>query len=415
MHRRVIGLVPQLRGAAMLAAFALVAACGSDSSTGVDNTPASVAANVTTPASAVIASPVNPPPSVVVKNAAGEPLPNVRVTFVITAGDGDIAGGSQLTDSDGVATVGGWTLGVTPGMQTLTATAGGQTVNFTINATNSCALTGALAAGATVSGDLTASPCAMGDGRAAQSWTFTQSGGQGAVSFEMHPTGARLFDTVLLLHQNTFSAFDRIVALNDDDTTVPANTTTNSRMDVILAPGTYVVSGVNFDAGITGPFSVTANDWSGEFSGCSDVFVTPGITTTQRMDSSCHYEGTNSQNVDPVWIYASAGQRIQFDMSSAVFDPALDYNGLGSDATTIDDVDGTTSARLVLTAPEAGLYPVIATSRTVGQVGAYTLTVTLPGSAPVGPAAAPSARAHAAPGFRKGVRASARRMVPRAP
>lgn len=376
MQQRLIGLAPHLRSAALLATLALAGACGSDNGTGTDNTPATVVSNSATPANAVIASPVNPAPSVLVKNASGAPLPNVRVTFVVTAGDGQIAGASQLTDPNGVATVGGWTLGTTVGPQTVTATAGGKSVAFTVNATNSCALSGALAAGGTVNGDLTASPCAMGDGTAAQSWTFTQSTGQSNVSFQMHPTGGPTFDTVLLLHRNTFSGFDNIVAFNDDDQTQTTGTT-DSRLDMIMGPGSYVVSGVNYDPGITGQFTITASSWSGELSHCTDVFVTPGITTTQRMDSTCSYQNSNYQNADPVLVYMTQGQQVQFDMSSTAFDPALDLYGSGSGPAAQDnDGGGGTSARIVYTAPASGIYQLVTTSRALGQVGAYTLTVT---------------------------------------
>src|SRR5206468_87524 len=101
-------------------------------------------------------------------------------------------------------------------------------------------------------------------------------------SFQMHPTGAPTFDTVLLLHRNTFSAFNGVLAFNDDATP----TTTDSRMDVILGPGSYVVSGANYKPGETGGFTISAAGWDGEFGSCGSVFVTTGISTTQRLDSS---------------------------------------------------------------------------------------------------------------------------------
>jgi hypothetical protein len=407
MHRPLIGLAPHLRSTVLLATLALVAACGSDNGTGTDATPASVVAYGQTPASAVIASPVNPAPAVLVENASGEPLPNVRVTFVVSAGDGQIAGASQLTDGNGIATVGLWMLGSTVGPQALTATAGGKTVTFNVNATNTCTLTGALEAGATVNGNLTASPCAMGDGTAAQSWTFTQATGQSSVSFQMHPTGGPTFDTVLLLHRNAFSAFDNIVAFNDDDLTETGGTT-DSRLDVILGPGSYVVSGVNYDAGVTGTFTITAAPWSGEMSNCTDVFVTPGITTTQRMDSSCSFPNTNFKNADPVLVYMAQGQQLQFDMSSTDFDPALELYGSGAGPSAQDDNSGGgTSARIVFTAPGSGIYQLVTTSNALGRVGAYTLTVTSVGGAPAGPAlASPRLRGSvAAPWSGKGVAA----------
>jgi Bacterial Ig-like domain (group 1) len=370
---------------AMIAIVATVAACGSDKSTGPDNTPASVSANGTFPASAVIASPVRPAPSVVVKNASGAPLPNVRVTFTVTSGGGLVDGPSQLTDANGIATVGDWTLGNTTGAQALTASAGGKTLVFSVNATNTCAITGTIAAGGTVNGNLSTTPCAMGDGTAAQSWTFQQGAGQSIVSFAMHSTGTPIFDTVLLLHRNTFTRFDNVIGFNDDD---PAGVSTDSRLNAILGPGTYVLSGVNFDAGETGPFTISAESWSGEFANCEDFFVTPGITTNQTMTNSCAYTATG-QYVDPVAIYLAQGERVQIDMTSAAFDPQLDLFLSGNTPVAQDDNGGGgTSARITYTAAASGIYVLVAGSHVAGQGGAYTLTTALvaPPPPPSGPA-----------------------------
>lgn len=369
--------------------LALAAACGGDKSTGPGNTPATISANGSFPTTAVIASPVRPAPSVIVRNAGGAPLPNVRVTFSVTSGGGLVTRASQLTDGSGVATVGEWTLGDTTGVQTLTATAGGKTFVFSVNATNSCTITGALAAGGTVNGNLSASPCAMGDGTAAQSWTFQQGAGQSTVSFAMHSTGAPGFDTILLLHRNTFTRFDNVIGFNDDD---QGGVSTDSRLNAILGPGNYVLSGVNFDPGVTGPFSISAESWSGEFANCADVFVTPGITTNQTMTNSCAYTATG-RYVDPVRIYLAQGERIQIDMTSTAFDPQLDLYLSGNTPVAQDDNGGGgTSARLTYTAPASAIYVLIALSHVAGQGGAYTLTTTLLAPAASGPAAL-SARA----------------------
>jgi len=64
---------------------------------------------------------VNIPPAVIVRDAANVPLPNVQVTFAVTAGGGSVTGGTVVTGADGVATVGSWVLGVTAGPNALTA------------------------------------------------------------------------------------------------------------------------------------------------------------------------------------------------------------------------------------------------------------------------------------------------------
>lgn len=71
-------------------------------------------------------------PSVVVRDALGNPALGIEVTFTVTAGGGSVAGPIQFTASDGVATVTSWTLGTTPGTNTLVASSPGlPTVTFT--------------------------------------------------------------------------------------------------------------------------------------------------------------------------------------------------------------------------------------------------------------------------------------------
>lgn len=400
MHAPMRHALRILGSTAGIAALGAAASCAPDNFTSPGATPSSVAAHAVMPASAVIGSPVRPTPSVIARDANGAPLRNVHVTFAVTAGGGTIAGATQVTDSSGVAAVRQWTLGTTPGAQSVTATAGGMTVTFTVTATNSCTMTGSIVAGDTVTGDLTTSPCAMGDGTAAQSWTFQQPSGQSALSFVMHSTGAPSFDTVLLLHRDVFTRYDQIIAGNDND---PSGTTTDSRLDVILGPGSYVLSGNNFDPGATGPFTIAAESWSGDLSHCAEAYVTPGITTSQTMDASCSYSGT-VRNIDLAGLYLVKGQTVQIDMSSAAFDPRIDfYLNSGQLVAQDDNGGGGTSARITYTAPVSAIFVIFATSPGLSQTGAYTLSVTSLSGAPA-PAARPSTApaASAAPGASRG-------------
>ena len=61
-------------------------------------------------------------PAVIVKDAYGNPVAGVAVTFTVLSGGGSLTGGSQTTGSDGVATVGSWTLGASAGFDSLLAT-----------------------------------------------------------------------------------------------------------------------------------------------------------------------------------------------------------------------------------------------------------------------------------------------------
>jgi hypothetical protein len=84
-------------------------------------------------------------PSVQVGDAYGNPVPGATVTFAVTAGGGTVTGATQLTNAQGIATVGGWTLGTSAITNTLRATAGTVGVTFTATGTGA---TGGLAVSA---------------------------------------------------------------------------------------------------------------------------------------------------------------------------------------------------------------------------------------------------------------------------
>jgi adhesin/invasin len=65
------------------------------------------------------------PPSVFVSDANGKGVGGVAVVFSVGSGGGTITGGNAVTDALGIARVGSWRLGPTPGHQTLLATAAG--------------------------------------------------------------------------------------------------------------------------------------------------------------------------------------------------------------------------------------------------------------------------------------------------
>ncbi|MEX1998912.1 MAG: Ig-like domain-containing protein [Gemmatimonadales bacterium] len=73
---------------------------------------------------------VNDRPAVRV-TAGTTPLAGLTVDFVVETGGGSATGGTAVTDADGVARVGSWILGATPGANTLSATVNG--AGFTNN------------------------------------------------------------------------------------------------------------------------------------------------------------------------------------------------------------------------------------------------------------------------------------------
>ncbi len=65
---------------------------------------------------AIVNSPVSPAPSVVVKDAAGNPVAGAVVTFTADL-DGSVSPGTMATDELGIAQVSSWTLGKTAGVR----------------------------------------------------------------------------------------------------------------------------------------------------------------------------------------------------------------------------------------------------------------------------------------------------------
>jgi adhesin/invasin len=89
-------------------------------------------------------------PSVIVRDASGNPVSGVAVTFAVTSGGGTGTGLTATTNAQGVATLGGFTLGNTAGTNTITATAAGvsgQPVTFVITGTAGAAATATVAGG----------------------------------------------------------------------------------------------------------------------------------------------------------------------------------------------------------------------------------------------------------------------------
>jgi len=115
---------------------------------GVDNNPVIFNATATTPTGsqvvitagnnqqAPVGRLVSVAPTVAVRNATGDGVPGVTVTFEVTAGGGSVVGSRQVTDATGTATVGGWFLGALPGTNTLRASVAGlSAVTFTATGT----------------------------------------------------------------------------------------------------------------------------------------------------------------------------------------------------------------------------------------------------------------------------------------
>lgn len=109
------------------------------SASGLSGSPVTFSATATAPVPSTIAGyagnnqrarpgfAIPDPPSVIVTDPAGIPVPGVSVTFAVTAGGGTITGAVATTNASGIATVGSWTLGPTVGENLLSASVSGLT------------------------------------------------------------------------------------------------------------------------------------------------------------------------------------------------------------------------------------------------------------------------------------------------
>lgn len=83
--------------------------------TGTAGIPVSIAANSPVTQAATVVTAVASPPSVIVHDALGNPVPGVTVTFAVIAGDGTILPASAVTSAAGIASLTSWVLGAVAG------------------------------------------------------------------------------------------------------------------------------------------------------------------------------------------------------------------------------------------------------------------------------------------------------------
>jgi adhesin/invasin len=104
--------------------------------TGAAGQPASLVIQAGSGQTATAGTTVPVAPSVVVRDARGNPVAGITVAFTPGPNSGVVTGGQATTNAAGVATVGSWTLGATSGAQTLVVSLSGlPSVTITATAT----------------------------------------------------------------------------------------------------------------------------------------------------------------------------------------------------------------------------------------------------------------------------------------
>lgn len=236
----------------------VTATAGSRTVTFTANAGAGAAATITAVAGATNAAltgaAVPNRPSVQIKDQFGNSVAGAPVVFSVESGGGAVTGGSATTDASGTATVGGWTLGVQPGTQSLRATSGSLSAQFTASASLP---TGCVAApyaiGATIPGAWAAGDCANSTRWAAAGAVYDQYelklDAQRNVRFELTGAAGRS------LRIRRADAEDFVgLPLSGPFTTVEGNTLITRHL---LEAGDYVLE-VQAPASTTGEYTLTS-------------------------------------------------------------------------------------------------------------------------------------------------------------
>jgi hypothetical protein len=141
---------------------------------------------------AIAGSAVSIAPSVLVKDATGNPTSGVIVNFAVASGGGSVSGAAAVTNSSGIATVGSWSLGPIVGANSLTAMTGNlAAVSFTATSIAGPAASIVKNAGdnqATITGSVVSIPPSVlvtdanGNAKSGVTVTFTVASGGGSIT-----------------------------------------------------------------------------------------------------------------------------------------------------------------------------------------------------------------------------------------
>jgi hypothetical protein len=318
-------------------------------------------------------------PAVSVKDAYGNPVRAVAVTFTVTSGGGSPSLSTVSTDTSGKATAGSWTLGPTAGTNTLSAVVRGlPAVTFTATAVDPCATATAYTIGSSVTGALAMGHCRLASGEYTDLYSATVTG---TLSVRLD-----LSSSAFITDLNLFDGNGSLVApgaLTCDDNGCGPNSSTR----VLLGPGNYVAGagGYTYDyngnpvGGVVGPYTLSSVVVPEDVAGCEQVFITRGVTTAQRIESTDCTATFRSASYfsDQFTIQLTAGQTYTISMSSADFDTYLELfqQWDGTTVASNDDFGGTTNSQITFTPTVSGLYVINAATYLGDKTGAYTLVI----------------------------------------
>lgn len=333
-------------------------------------------------------TPLDKPLTVRVVSAGGLGIPGQTVTFAVTSGGGSITGSPAVTDANGFASSGAWTMGSTFGNFTTDAQTGSLTATFTA-IVDPCEGRTPLAVGQTVTGTLAYDPsrCAIG-GAADDRYLLTT--GNEAVNITLSSTA---FDALL----NVWTTNGKVKeATNDND---PAGGTTNSFLKLIAAAGTKTVDATSVTSGATGAYTLSVASTSSDVATCGTVYIEVGASTDQNLTTTdCKTNWSPASNDwtatavagDAFIVYFAAGTPYRITQTAVPLDALIglysptntlityrDNGGVGASGTEVINYTPTVSGfyRIV-----AGSYCLLFKDPYAAgcDYGPYTLKVFIP-------------------------------------
>jgi hypothetical protein len=307
-------------------------------------------------------------PSVLVLGADSLPIVGLEVRFAVTSGRGSVSTPSVLTDSTGTATVASWTVGDTPGTDTMTATVVGiKRLYVTATVTPPCSGGSPLVLGDSAVGTIVNAGCVV-------------TGGGRATPYAV--TTATNIGSVISIHSPTYKA--RLSMLGNGvpvaTSVVAGDTAAASTMITYLGPGNFTLLAQGAAPADRGAFTVTTSN-AAIYSGClSKAYIVRGATTFQTLATDgCPYKDSQNSSYygHNYKIRLAAGSTLVATVSALTYTP---YLLVQNEAGTVfllsnDQIVTTHSASISFVAPYSGYFILGVIAFTPTTTGAYTLSV----------------------------------------
>ena len=367
---------------ALAGAAVAVLACGD--STGNGPQAASVTGIAGDSQVSATGHPLDFPLSMTLLGSNGQPVQGVAVSWAATPANGAAFNPQpSVSDVNGISST-VVTMGTVQDTIVITATVPGvqQAVVFHELAVDPCSFGRIYAIGATVNEQLTTTDCNAGGYY--NDFYLLSPAAQTGMTLNM--TGN--FDTWIDMYLD--NGLQLLPVGFHDDIAAPSNL--NSRLQMIVAPGDYVIAPNTANPADVGTYTLTSVSHASSASGCEQVFVTYGVVLNDNIAATdCADTTAVGSYGDSLKIIVINGQVMKIAQRSAVVDPYLrlfhvvfrqgQSDSLELVAENNDSSATTTNAYVSHLVPgnpgtQARLYIIFAGTNVTGaQTGAYTLDI----------------------------------------